>query len=169
MSLILPSISFLFVSPALSYNFFKRLWLCWVFVVACGLSLVVVRGLLWLQNTGSSSGSEVGVDRRSCPRHVGLLVLQPAIPISPALEGWSLTTGPPGKSQPHLFFIYIFWMFLYWIFFCLFLFLSFVGILGITLQCFHSAALEQGLQTLATWARLDTLPVSISNISLEHS
>ena len=33
-----------------SFNFKKKLfiyfWLCWVFVAACGLSLVVVRGLL---------------------------------------------------------------------------------------------------------------------------
>ena len=63
----------------------------------------------------------------------------------------------------------IFWMFLYWIFFCLFVSLSFVGVLGITLQCFHSVALEQGLQTLATWAWLDMLPVSIRKILLEHS
>ena len=35
----------------------------------------------------------------SCPRAYGILVPQPGIePVSPALEGRFLTTGPPGKS-----------------------------------------------------------------------
>ena len=36
----------------------------------------------------------------NCPAACGILVPQPGIePMSPALEGGVLTTGPPGKSQ----------------------------------------------------------------------
>ena len=38
------------------------------------------------------------------PRHVGILVPQPGIePMTPALQGRFLTTGPPGKSPGLLF------------------------------------------------------------------
>ena len=38
------------------------------------------------------------------PWHVGFLVPQPGIkPVSPALQGQFLSTGPPGKSQAHPF------------------------------------------------------------------
>ena len=40
----------------------------------------------------------------SCPAACGILVPRPGIePVSPALEGRFLTTGPPGKSLPWLF------------------------------------------------------------------
>ena len=36
----------------------------------------------------------------SCPAACGILVPRPGIePVSPALEGGFLTTGPPGKSH----------------------------------------------------------------------
>ena len=34
-------------------KFIYSFWLCWVFVAACGLSLVVALGLLLLRSTGS--------------------------------------------------------------------------------------------------------------------
>ena len=38
--------------------------------------------------------------RLSCPAECGILVPQPGIePMSPALQGTYLTTGPPGKSH----------------------------------------------------------------------
>ena len=69
-------------------------WLLWVFRAVLGLSLVaVLRGF---------SSCEV---RLSCPTACGILVLQPGIePMSPALEGRFLTTGPPGKSPSFLFY-----------------------------------------------------------------
>ena len=53
-----------------------------------GFSLVVARGL-----------------RLSCPVACGILVPRPGIePMSSALEGGFLTTGPPGKSPRGLYF-----------------------------------------------------------------
>ena len=41
----------------------------------------------------------------SCPAACGILVPLPGIePVSPAFQGWFLTTGPPGKSSPLNFF-----------------------------------------------------------------
>ena len=49
---------------------------------------------LWLVS------SLVGVQRLSCPRACGILLLWPGMePMSPALKGRLLTTGPLGKSQ----------------------------------------------------------------------
>ena len=63
---------------------FSFSWLHWVFV-AHGLSLVVVH-------------------RLSCPMACGTLVPQPGMePVSSALEGGFLTTGPPGKSLYNTF------------------------------------------------------------------
>ena len=43
--------------------------------------------------------SVVAAHRLDCPLACGILVPQPGIkPVSPALEGGFLTTGPPGKS-----------------------------------------------------------------------
>ena len=59
--------------------FLSFFWLCWIFIAVHGLSLMV----RWL----------------SCPTAWGILVPQSQIkPVSPALEGGFLTTGPPGKS-----------------------------------------------------------------------
>ena len=101
-------------------------WLHWVFVVARGLSLVAASGgysllryagfslrwLLWLRSTGSrhagfrSCGSRA-LDCRlsSCGAQAQLLhgmwdLPWPGLePLSPALAGGFLTTGPPGKSH----------------------------------------------------------------------
>ena len=46
-----------------------------------------------------SMGSVTVMDRLSCPEACGISVPQPWIkPMSPALEGRFITTGPPGKS-----------------------------------------------------------------------
>jgi len=46
------------------------------------------------------TGSVTGVHRLRLPTACGILFPQPGIqPVSPALEGKFLTTGPPGKSQ----------------------------------------------------------------------
>ena len=59
------------------------------------------RGLCSLQHTGSL----VEVRGLSWPTACGILVPQPGIkPMSPALEGGFLTTGPPGKSLTTIFF-----------------------------------------------------------------
>ena len=84
-------------------------WLCWVFVAACGLSpvaesrgyaLVAVCRLLTivaplvsehrLQSVGSVAVH--GLSYPSAPPGPGIE------PLSPALAGRLLTTGPPGKS-----------------------------------------------------------------------
>ena len=70
------------------------------FVVAHGLFIVAYR---LLSNCGvqapECTGSIVVVRGLSCPTTWGILVPQPEIePMSPALEGGFLTTGPPGKS-----------------------------------------------------------------------
>ena len=63
------------------------LWLC-LDLAAAGELFIVVWGLL----------SSLGL---SCPSACGILIPQPGIePVSPALEGGFLTTGPSGKSWP---------------------------------------------------------------------
>ena len=67
------------------------------------------QGLLWLQCAAFScyrawtlecTGSVVAMHGLSCPMACGILVPQPEIePISPALEGEFLTTGPLGSSE----------------------------------------------------------------------
>ena len=58
--------------------------------------------------TGSSLQhltSPAAMHRLSCPTAYGLLVPRPGMkPVSPAVEGKFLTTGPPGKSQEMIFF-----------------------------------------------------------------
>ena len=62
----------------------------------CGLSLVVVSGGYANYN---SRVSLVGEHRFSCSSACGILVSEPGIePMSSALAGRVLTTGPPGKS-----------------------------------------------------------------------
>ena len=59
------------------------MWLHWVSAAACKI-LVAEHGL-----------SSCGTQAMAC----GILVPQPGIkPMSPALQGRFLTTGPPGKS-----------------------------------------------------------------------
>ena len=65
------------------------LQLCWVCRLSCGF-----------QNTQASVVAEGGL---GCSIVCGILVPQPGIqPMYPALQGGSLTAGPPGKSRsPH--------------------------------------------------------------------
>ena len=66
-------------------------WLCWVFIAACGLSLVAVHGLL------SVVASLIVEHRLECSGTQGLP--RPGIrPASPALAGRFSVTGPPEKS-----------------------------------------------------------------------
>ena len=110
---------------------FIYFWLCWVFVAACGLSLVAVsRGYSSLQCAGlslqsralgtwalaveahglSSCGS-LALEHRlsSCGSRAYLLHCMwdlPRLgiePVSPALVGGFLTTAPPGKSRGVVF------------------------------------------------------------------
>ena len=108
----------------LSFGLFIYFWLCWIFVAACGLSLVAASGahsslrcagfslrwLLLLWSTGSrragfSSCGSQALERRlsSCGAWAQLLrgmwdLPGPGLePVSPALAGGFLTTAPPGK------------------------------------------------------------------------
>ena len=97
-------------------------WLCWVFVAVHRLSLVVLsRGsslvcmgfsfwwLLLLQSTGSRMQGFAGRELTGCgaqaqlPRGTWNLPRPGIKPVSPALADRFLTTGPPGKSQYHMF------------------------------------------------------------------
>ena len=52
---------------------------------------------------GECAGSVVAAYGLSCPEACGILVPRPGIePVSPALEGGFLTTGPPGKSPVYV-------------------------------------------------------------------
>ena len=70
---------------------------------SCGwLAPECVGGLLSSRGTWAPEhvGSVVAAPGLSCPVACGNLVPQPGIePVSPALEGGFLTTGPPGKSR----------------------------------------------------------------------
>ena len=76
------------------------IWLRRVLVVARGILVAACRifhcsawASLWLWCAGSKARG------LNCPTECGILVPQPGIePMSPALEGGFLTTGPPGKS-----------------------------------------------------------------------
>ena len=105
---------------------FIYFWLSWVFVAACGLSLVVAsrdysllqcmgfssRWLLLLWNTGSRRVGFSGCGSRalecrlsSCGARTQLLcgmwdLPRPGLePVTPALAGGFLTTVPPGKPS----------------------------------------------------------------------
>ena len=94
-------------------------WLCWVFTAARGLPLAVAsRGfslqwLLLLQSMGprgiwvhklQSTDSVVVMHKLSCTVACGILSDQPKIaPMSLALAGRFLTSGPPEKSQEESF------------------------------------------------------------------
>ena len=106
------------------FTLFIYFWLHWVFIVMCGLSLVVASGVhsllrcaglplqwpLLLQSTGPrcmgfSSCASRALERRlsSCGTRAQLLHGMwdppgPGLePVSPALAGGFPTTGPPGK------------------------------------------------------------------------
>ena len=100
--------------------FLAVLGLLWVFIVACGLSLVVVSGgysslwwagfslqwLLLLQSMGSrcTGFSSCGTWAQLL-RGMWDLPGSGLEPVSPALAGRFLTTAPPGKFPDHLFLI----------------------------------------------------------------
>ena len=86
------------------------IWLCWVFISVCRLSLVAVDGLLVvvafisLQSTGSRhTGSVVVLHRFICPMACGIFPEQGSNPCPPALAGRLLTTRPPGELSLHFF------------------------------------------------------------------
>ena len=116
---------------SLQYPFFLKnylllfFWLCWVFIAACGLSLVVTSGgysslwcagfslqwLLLLWSTGSRCAGFSSCGSRVLKRRLSSLGTQAQMlcgmwdlpgpglePVSPALAGGFLTTVPPGKS-----------------------------------------------------------------------
>ena len=112
------------------FKFFIYFWLCWVFVAACGLSLVVASGgysslrcagfslwwllLLWSTGcrcTGFSCCGSPALERRlsSCGTRAQLLrgmwdLPGPGLePVSSALAGGFLTTAPPRKSLNYNF------------------------------------------------------------------
>ena len=78
--------------------FFFIFWLCWVFAVAHRLSLVAASGgsggaTLYLQSMGYRAY------RLSCLMARGIFPDQGFEPVSPALAGGFLITGPTGKSR----------------------------------------------------------------------
>ena len=98
----------------LLFKNFIDFWLHWVFVAVPRLSLVVVSGsysslrclgfsLLWLlllQSTGSRRiVSSICGAWVKLPFHIWDLPGPGIKPMSPALAGRFLTTGPPGKSR----------------------------------------------------------------------
>ena len=88
------ALSWMFSLLKCIFLFFK-FWPCWVFIVAHGLSLAVVRGL----RSCSPWGSLVVAPGLNCPVVYRILVPRPGIePPSLALEGRFPTTGLPGKS-----------------------------------------------------------------------
>ena len=88
------------------------IWLHQVLVVECGIFVAALRLFITERGLLSScgawalecAGSVVAARGLSCSAACGILLLRPGIePVSPALEGRFLTTGPPGKSPPPLF------------------------------------------------------------------
>ena len=78
------------------------IWLCWVLVgmqdllLRCTYYLVVAR-------VPECMGAAAVAHTLHCPKACGILAPQPGTePLSPALQGGFLTTGPPGKSQEFL-------------------------------------------------------------------
>ena len=109
------TIFFLFVLAILIFFLLIYLWLCWVFVSVCGLSLVGGEwGPLFIAARGPLTvvASLVAEHRlqtrrlRNCGSRAQLLrgmwdLPRPGLePVSPALAGRLSTTAPPGKPQP---------------------------------------------------------------------
>ena len=160
-----------------------------LFLAASGLSCGAwplccsVPASLWLWHVGLV----VVAHRLSCPVACGILIPRPGIePMSPALEGWFLTTGPPGKSQMlSIFscacwpFVYLLWKNVYQVFpsclvgfwvmffflnFCVFIYL-FLAALG--LRCCMQALCscgEQGLHFVVVCG----LPIAVASPVAEH-
>ena len=97
-------------------------WLQWVFLVACGLSLIVTLGLLVVVSElslWSASSGECGLSRRSwlaylgeahglsCPTVCGVLVPQPGTepcPLHRKVDSYPLSHPPPSPSEFEIFF-----------------------------------------------------------------
>ena len=87
------------------YLLFIFIFGCWVFVAACGLSLVAERGATLLMRCVGFSLWWLLLFRSTGPRMHGLgcfhgvwdLPGSEIEPMSPTLQGGFLTTGPPGK------------------------------------------------------------------------
>ena len=75
------------------FIFIYYFWLCWVFIAAHKLSLIVASGLL------TEVASLIAAYRLNCAKACGILVPGPGIKlVSPASMGGFLTIGPSGKS-----------------------------------------------------------------------
>ena len=78
----------------------------WLFYLYLFVYKYLFWGVLCLSPHCSAQVSLVVVCGLTCPTACGILVPQPGIePMSPALEGGFLTTGPPGKSQNNVLLI----------------------------------------------------------------
>ena len=93
----------MFSSPFfLGVNFFDvfvYLWLRWVLAAACRIFVVLCVIFCCGMWSLKCVSSVVVLHRLSCPSACEILVPQTGIePMSPALQGRLLTTGPPGKS-----------------------------------------------------------------------
>ena len=94
------------VFSMISFCFFLFKYL-FIYLAALGLSCSMgdLRCGMWGLSLWYAGFSLVAAHRLSCPVACGILVPWPGIePMSPALEGGFLTTGPPGKSQEQIFF-----------------------------------------------------------------
>ena len=92
-------------------HLFIYLRLCWVLLIAQGLSPAVGHGLpggfscCRAQALGHVGFSSCGAVEIRCPRKCGILVPRPGIELkSPALAGGFLTIGSPGKSSESHFY-----------------------------------------------------------------
>ena len=92
---LLPCVSIGLQAPLL-FSFFFNLYL-----IASGLSVACRLLSSCSVRAPEPSGLVAAARRLSCPVACGILVPWPGIkPVSPALEGRFLTTGPRGKSLP---------------------------------------------------------------------
>ena len=91
--------SFSFIIILLFSYLLFNFWLCWLIIAVCGLSLVLVRGLLTVVASLAAERSVSScVTGLSCPEALWDLPGAGIEPMSPALAGRFLTTGPRGKS-----------------------------------------------------------------------
>ena len=91
----------LFLPSAFFFNLFGCFgsWLQHLDLLGVQASLAVVRASLQLWHAGSRAHRLSGCRGLCFPAACGILVPQPGMePVSPALEGRVLTTGPPGRS-----------------------------------------------------------------------
>ena len=90
------------VQSYFSFIYFLNIYL-FIYLAVSGLrcSMQDLRCGVWDLSL-RHAGSLVAARSLSCPTACGILVPRPGIePVSLALEGGFLTTGPPGKSQSY--------------------------------------------------------------------